>query len=395
VSDCADHLLGLVNDILDFARIESNQLELEQIEMSVGEEVEKAVSLHAAMAKKKRVSLLTQCVDIIPRDALRLGDPLRFRQILINLLSNAIKFTPEGGRVTVTASSSPTEPENICVRVEDTGIGIPPQGLEHIFKSFSQLDASVGRKFGGSGLGLAISKKLCHAMHGEIRVTSTVGVGSVFEFTVRLPRLLPPQAAPSSPPHQARLAPPCEVLEGTRVLVVEDNAINQKVATKMLTSLGCHVTVAGDGVAAVEMFEREAFDVILMDVQMPVMDGFQATARIRGIEFQQQATSAEEEEEEEEREMKMQMKMNKREGRVPIVALTASATRDYEAECLEKGMDRFLTKPFRKETLQATLVDILLLRAKTTTMTTTLGHNPLPSIASSPSPESPPPSPPS
>jgi signal transduction histidine kinase/AmiR/NasT family two-component response regulator len=385
ISDCADHLLGLVNDILDFARIESNQLELESIPLSVCEEVDKAVSLHTVMAKKKHVALISE-IDIA--QPLRLGDPLRFRQILHNLLSNAIKFTPAEGHVMVSASTGQADPEIVSVSVADTGIGIPPQGLENIFKSFSQLDASVGRKFGGSGLGLAISKKLSLAMQGDIKVESEVGKGSVFTFTVRLPLY-----QPKTPLTMRRAHPTTEdgttaavvkdLLHGRKVLVVEDNIINQKVATKMLTSLGCSVTIAGDGGAAVGLFERETFDVILMDVQMPIMDGFQATARIRHIEHRRAQTWEEyrceekpkskelkpeegDDENENEKEAEVRSTTDETEvkrtthgtKRVPIVALTASATRDYETECLEKGMDRFLTKPFRKETLQATLIGL-------------------------------------
>jgi len=387
ISDCADHLLGLVNDILDFARIESNQLELESIPLSVCEEVDKAVSLHTIMAKKKQVALISE-IDIA--QPLRLGDPLRFRQILHNLLSNAIKFTPAEGRVMVSASTGPADPEIVSVSVADTGIGIPPQGLINIFKSFSQLDASVGRKYGGSGLGLAISKKLSLAMQGDITVESEVGKGSVFTFTVRLPLYQPktPLALRRTHPtteDDTTAAAVKDLLHGRKVLVVEDNIINQKVATKMLTSLGCSVTIAGDGGAAVALFERETFDVILMDVQMPIMDGFQATARIRHIEHHRAQTWEEyrceekpkskelepeedddENENENEKEAEIGPATDETEAkrathgtrRVPIVALTASATRDYETECLEKGMDRFLTKPFRKETLQATLIGL-------------------------------------
>jgi signal transduction histidine kinase/DNA-binding response OmpR family regulator len=427
ISDCADHLLGLVNDILDFARIESHQLVLESIPLSVHEEVDKAVNLHAAMAKKKNVELVTN-VDIAQLH--RIGDPLRFRQILINLLSNAVKFTPSGGRVTVSAlSEGDNDPEMVSVQVKDTGIGIPPQGLENIFKSFSQLDASVGRKFGGSGLGLAISKKLCQAMHGDIKVESEVDKGSVFTFSVRLPHPPPGTSLNPSPAHLAaekdNTALLKELMHEKKVLVVEDNMINQKVATKMLTSLGCSVTIAGDGSAAVTLFEQESFDVILMDVQMPIMDGFQATARIRQIEQQRSKSviaggSDDDDERGDDKSKSKEMGpsgeddlYNNDEGdlsedrmaakqsvtrirpihepkRVPIVALTASATTDYEAECLEKGMDRFLTKPFKKEMLQATLLGIFHPLALSSTSASVSGSL---SSASSPAPSSPPSSP--
>jgi len=374
INNCADHLLGLINDILDLARIEANQLELESISLSVVEEVHKAVSLHTSLAEKKCVELVVK-TDI--SQPFRMGDPLRFRQVLINLLGNAVKFTPRG-KITVIASSSSTDPEVITVSVEDTGIGISANGLEHIFESFSQVDASVGRKFGGSGLGLAISKKLCQAMGGDIHVKSEVGKGSVFTFTARLPLRSTAQESTSS----TKKDPQCSRtnLSGLSVLVVEDNPINQRVATKMLNSLGCSVKIASNGKEGVEMYQKDKFDVILMDLQMPVMDGFEATAQIRQMEREaaSKASSAHHtinstKEGElplvgESLDRRPSEEMTSNEGeegeaeqkqpQVPIIALTASATRDYQAKCLQQGMSCFLTKPLRKDTLCSTLTGI-------------------------------------
>lgn len=185
ISDCADHLLSLVNDVLDFARIEQSQLELEQIPFCMTSEVKKALAMHSVIAKQKGVYLLVKKVRVsFPYHT---GDPLRFRQIIINLLSNAIKFTPAGGQVSVSVVNKKSNPELIRVSVQDTGIGIPKSSQPHLFESFSQLDASVRRKYGGSGLGLSICKKLCEAMGGEIECRSEVGKGSDFAFFVCLP----------------------------------------------------------------------------------------------------------------------------------------------------------------------------------------------------------------
>lgn len=301
--------------------------------------------------------------------------------------------------------------------MEDTGIGIPEEFMEHLFDSFSQLDSSVRRRHGGPGLGLAICKKLCEAMGGRIWCESMVGCGSTFYFTIYLPTYSP--SPRSSSPTMSRME---QQSQGTKVLVVEDNPINQKVATKMLSSLGCTVKVASDGAAGVDMFEKENFDVILMDVQMPIMDGFQATARIRQIERQRRNSQpdisktgsddgkskkdngpeeerkaadeadqehdereeevldeikkevAEAEEEvvsgqadsfvangqaESEEEVRNQLRALEEQPReVPIVALTASATREYEEKCIEQGMTCFLTKPLKRETLLATLSSV-------------------------------------
>jgi len=378
VSDCADHLLGLVNDILDLASIETRKLELEAIPFSVVDQIKKVVNLHLPSAIERKIRLITN--DMTLDNPCRIGDPSRLRQILSNLLSNAIKFTPEGGMVIVHVQDSGIGHEKLLVRVEDTGIGIPKEYMEHLFHSFSQQDTSVRRRYGGPGLGLALCKKLCEAMGGEISCESELGKGSTFTFTISLP-VYSPSPRLTLPITSTRME---DQPKGARVLVVEDNAINQKVATKMLTSMGCSVKVAGDGAEGVDMFAKEPFDIILMDVQMPVMDGFQATARIRQIEnerrnslkqaddcpgtpAQRRLTSHtgtqseraqqrfESEDDDSSENDCSDFEPEKERDEIPIVALTASATPDYEEKCMHEGMTCFLTKPLRRETLLATL----------------------------------------
>lgn len=251
------------------------------------------------------------------------ADPTRLRQILGNLISNAVKFTDHGG-VTVTAEAVPEEHDtvNLTVRVRDTGIGIPGDKLQRLFQAFSQLDTSSSRRFGGTGLGLVIARRLAQMLGGDLTVTSAPGEGSCFTLQLRLLyRPARPQADKRAPVEAA-----AEGLRG-RVLLVEDNEVNRMVARRMLERLGLSVRVAGDGREALALLARETVDCVLMDMQMPVMDGLEATREIR-----------------------------RREGArglrpVPIIALTANAMGDERRRCLEAGMDAHLAKPYRRQTL--------------------------------------------
>jgi CheY-like chemotaxis protein len=256
------------------------------------------------------------------------GDPLRLRQILLNLLSNAIKFTPRGSVYLRARLLTPPEAPlaRLHIEVADTGIGMSRQQTEQLFQAFRQADSSVTRQYGGTGLGLAISKQLVSLMQGEIGVDSTPGKGSTFWFTITLPRAAPAPGPPADVAASAGLA-------GLRVLVVEDNLVNQMVISGMLAKLGVQTVLAQDGQEAVTLVQQqaEALDLVLMDCEMPVMDGYEATRRIRQWERQEGRP------------------------RLPILALTAHALGEHRAESRSAGMDDFLGKPVMQEMLIAKL----------------------------------------
>ena len=318
----AKSLLTLINDILDFSKIEAGKLELEHLPFDLAELAEQAVAILSVRAGEKGLAVSCAVDPAVAHRRVGPGD--RVRQVLVNLLGNAVKFTAAGSvTLRVTMGDPAGDPAGhaadlIRFAVTDTGVGIPPDRLDRLFKSFSQVDASTTRKYGGTGLGLAISRQLAELMGGAVGVESTVGVGSTFWFTARLPADAQPAAAaeptavPSTPPAAAAAVP-----AGRRVLVAEDNEVNQMVVGEMLRRLGYAADLVGDGRAAVEAFVRGGYDLVLMDCQMPEMDGFAATAAIRA------------------------------EGgpRVPIVALTANALAGDRERCLAAGMDDYLTKP--------------------------------------------------
>ncbi len=319
VQDClqtakgsADLLLTLLNDLLDSAKIESGKLELESAPFSLRRMLDQITRVLAVRASEKGLSFYCRLPDETP-DAI-VGDRTRLQQVLLNLASNAIKFT-ECGEVEISLRALSHNGE-ACLEfaVRDTGIGIPPSGLKRLFQPFAQADASTARHFGGTGLGLSISKSLVEMMGGRIWAESEVGKGSTFQFTVGLPlaRAIPPDfEAPAVLPAAAC----CQL----RVLLVEDNPANQKLATYILQDRGHQVEIAADGHEALCLTERNCYDVILMDVQMPGMDGLEATAAIR--------------------------KRENGENRVPIIAMTAHAMKGDRQRCLAAGMDGYLSKP--------------------------------------------------
>ena len=263
---------------------------------------------------------LTLSTTVDPRLSDRyVGDSERLRQVLINLASNAVRFTPQGSvSIGVRAVESGVE-----FSVSDTGIGIPPDKQAAIFDAFSQADNSTTRVYGGTGLGLTISQRLVALMGGRLGVESQVDVGSRFSFVVPLPVAEAPAEAPRAAPDQVPHV-------GARVLVVDDNSINQRVVQAMLIRLGCETTVVDDGAKAVDRVKNETFDLVLMDCQMPGMDGFEATRQIRRLPSD-----------------------------VPIVALTANVLEEDEKRCFEVGMDAFLAKPVRLDILQRALREAL------------------------------------
>ena len=323
-----DMLLAILSDILDLSKIEAGKLELEAASFDLEELARGAHAAFTAEANKKGVSF---DLAIEPAAAgVYVGDSTRVRQILYNLVSNALKFT-EAGEVRVDLFA---RPHGFGMRVEDTGIGIAPDRVAHLFQKFEQADASTTRRFGGTGLGLSICRELAHLMGGDIALESQVGRGSVFTVTLPLDRSTQPAA-----PAIAALAE--EVPENTlgerplKVLAAEDNSVNQLVLKTLLHQTGVHPMLVGDGVAALAAWEQEDWDLILMDMQMPLMDGLDATRAIRARE----ATS------------------NRR--RTPIIALTANVMSHQLATYVEAGMDGFVGKPIEVGELFAAMEAVL------------------------------------
>ncbi len=336
-----DALMAVIGDILDFSKMEAGRLELDEAPLALEEHVRATCALMGGQAGAKGLDLSVRLGDALP--AAVVGDAVRLRQILLNLMSNAVKFTADGG-VTVAVSARPQADGRVLVAfaVTDTGIGVPPGSLATLFDSFTQADSSTTRRYGGTGLGLAISKQLVELMGGRIRADSVVGEGSRFWFEVPLAPVAGPVAAPTpavAPPSVPGTAddpaPPAEApfAATVSVLVAEDNEINQLVIRRMLEKLGYHVEIARDGREAVDLHASGRHALVLMDCQLPELDGYDATREIRRRE---------------------------RGGpRIPIVAMTAHALQGDRDKCLGVGMDDYLSKPLRYETLQATLARAL------------------------------------
>ena len=326
-------LLAIINDILDFSKIEAGRLELEHIDFDPREIVKDVGDLLTDPAQRKGLDLTCRMGSKAPW-AVR-GDPHRLRQILVNLVGNAIKFT-ERGEVTVDLECEATAGAAVVLRgaVRDTGIGIEPEVQTQLFKAFSQADSSHARRFGGTGLGLAITQQLVHLMGGTIQVDSTPGHGSTFRFTVALEPSDKVRSGCDSP-HVQSLAPmqrdDPDRHPAIRVLLAEDNPVNQQVALCMLENLGYRAEVAENGREALQALSAARYDLVLMDCQMPDMDGFEATRQWRA---QEQANGGE---------------------RIPIIAVTANALEGDRDVCLASGMDDFLAKPFTQQALAAML----------------------------------------
>jgi len=316
-----DLLLSTINDILDFSKIEAGQIELEDVDFSLLEEVEKVIQVVTHAARKKGLSLTLVADPKLP--ACVRGDVTRLRQILVNLAGNAIKFTNQGS---VAIHCESTASGRILFKVTDTGIGIPADKLTQLFEPFTQADSSTTRKYGGSGLGLAISHRLVEILGGELRVDSTPGAGSCFSFELLLPITKASVLAPetkTTPEQDPRSENP------TRVLLAEDNEVNCKITVMFLKSLGVsNIAIANNGQEAVDLWMEGQFDIILMDCQMPVMDGHQATRLIR--EHEQQTNA---------------------QGRQTIVGLSAGAMVDDRRAAIASGMDDYLSKPIKRNNL--------------------------------------------
>jgi len=310
LSKSAENLLDLVNDILDFSKIEAGKLEIEEIDFELRPIFNEVSMLFKRVAEKKGIHFNLIYEDNVPFAIS--SDPTRLRQILTNLISNAIKYTLKGGIDVRVCRLDGV----IKVIVKDSGVGIPDDYLPNLFMPFSQADASNTRKFGGTGLGLSICSELVHLLGGEIGVQSKQGEGAAFWFTLPYKSSSLQKTIPNASLH-------VPALQHLKVLLVEDNDTNALIAKLMVEKIGHEVTVATNGREALRLLDTSHFDVILMDCQMPEMDGYETTGIIR--------------------------KAKQTWNRIPIIAMTASAMKGDREKCLEAGMDEYLSKPIKKD----------------------------------------------
>lgn len=334
---CVASLITIINDILDFAKIEAGKLMINPMSFNLLDLIESTVKTHKKHALEKYLDLTVDYQDIISNFVI--GDSMRLKQILNNLISNAIKFTNQGAvKVTVSQELAPGKTDEIIqkISIADTGIGIAVKDYSTLFKSFTQIDGSYTREYGGTGLGLVITKQLLELMGGGVTFTSQVGVGTT--FSIFLPMIIT-----NKPGETATEAEGEDSFSGSRFLLVEDDRVNQIVIVKMLESLGAMVDVAANGLEGVNAASKNNYDVILMDAQMPVMDGIEATRIIRGQENQAQSCS------------KSGERGNSRNCHTPIIALTAFALKGDEEIFKASGMDGYLSKPLDRQQMQVLL----------------------------------------
>jgi signal transduction histidine kinase len=324
-------LMRILNEILDFSKIEAGRMSLEAVPLELVPLCEDVVRLLSVKAATKGIGLRTEAPPI--SGPTLMGDPLRLRQILVNLVDNAIKFTAQG-EVVLAVATEPAGPglQRVSLRVRDTGIGIAPSQRSHIFQHFTQADSSTTRKHGGTGLGLAICRRLVELMGGTIELASEEGRGSTFTVTAPFP--LAPTADEQPQPAPAEAADPAPPVNGAptaarRVLLAEDNPVNQLVARGLLTRLGCEVDVAANGEEALRLLDAAAYDLVFMDCMMPGVDGYAATAELRRREAGR--------------------------ARLPGVAMTANAMQGDRERCLAAGMDDYVSKPVSRDILRDVL----------------------------------------
>ncbi len=345
ISRSANALLGIINDILDFSKIEAGKMKMESVDFDLEALIIDVAATISLTAEEKGVELI---LDMDPEMPTHLnGDALRLGQILLNLGSNAVKFT-EAGQVCFRLRSREQGDDFVLdVQVSDTGIGLTREQIDRLFQSFNQADSSTTRKYGGTGLGLAICKNLVELMHGAIRVESTPGQGSTFFFFVTLSKQAQPPSTPlplmsdmpgETPPHPVSDLPgandllpigrsseiSCEAIHGARILLVEDNTFNQELARELLENRGFQVIVAGNGNEALQQLDTQSFDLVLMDIEMPGMDGLEATRKIRS---------------------------QKKHAILPILAMTAHTTEEGAHEWIAAGMNDHISKPFKEDEL--------------------------------------------
>jgi len=324
-----NNLAVIINDILDFSKIEAGKLNIELIPFNLQELVKEIIDTYSVISTEKNLQLLHEFINCDQFDVI--GDPLRLRQVLGNLLSNAIKFT-EQGSVTLKISQEQTGNSQFHCRfdVTDTGIGLSQQQINNLFISFHQADSSTTRKFGGTGLGLTISKQLVELMDGHIRVSSIPGKGSQFSFTLPFAIADEPTSISSTKINLSEQSP--ELLVNKRILLVEDNEVNQLIAQALLDEIRVKTQTAENGLEAIKLLNQHEFDLILMDLQMPEMDGYETTLKIRN-----ELTLSD----------------------IPIIALTANAMQDDIERCLKVGMNAHLAKPIDVKELHEMLLSFL------------------------------------
>ena len=330
-----DNLLSLINDLLDFARLEDGSVVLEQVECDLIQIVQNVLSIMAVRASEKKLQLLLDSSQLHSRQYI--GDPLRIQQIITNLVSNAVKFT-ESGYVRITLKeqvSGDDMTSEVSIEVSDSGIGIEPEKLTYIFDKFTQADASTTRQYGGTGLGLAISQALVAQMNGRIELKSKRFEGSVFTVLLPLERVLEKKAPPVKKAASHIDDAPAPLSPGHTVLLVEDYSPNILVASAMLEQFGYHCEIARDGMEAIAKFKQKKFEIILMDIQMPGIDGLETVRRMRALEY------------------------NNSQRKTPIIAVTAFALAGDREKCLQAGMDDYLIKPFMAEELKTKIETLL------------------------------------
>ena len=330
--ECAVSLFSIINDILDFSKIEAGKLEVSPRVFEIKELLSGVTSVLKTAVSSKHLEFIVQ--TNVDSACYLVGDDVRIRQVLLNLTANAVKFTPKGGSVKVDLNIQKGEGEvqNLHFSISDTGIGLTEDQKNNLFQPFTQADGTTSRKYGGTGLGLSISKKLIESMGGDIRVESSKGLGSTFHFSVSLSAASPEEivlaraSLDETPEAQHR-----RDNSGVCIAVVEDNPVNQKVAKSILQKNGFQVAVASNGDELLEILKSQKISIVLMDCQMPGIDGYEATRRIREQERQNEGV------------------------RLPIIALTASALKGEREACLDCGMDDFVSKPFSARELVATV----------------------------------------